>query len=119
MEDKTIYTPSNKPNSDKKDANSPNIREDDYEWGKHPNSLKALKKNQYKLGQSGNVLGRRPTFESLGKELKKLANEETFDWNDKSQGTRKEQVFERIWKDAIYGDMKKIQLLAWLGCLDD
>ena len=32
--------------------------------------------------------------------------------------SRKDKVLRRIWNDAIKGDMKKIQLLAWLGCLD-
>ena len=49
----------------------------------------------------------------------KLGEEETFDYHEKSKGTRKEQVLKRIWDDAIRtGDIKKIQLLAFLGCLD-
>ena len=64
-------------------------------------------------------MGRRPTFEKLSKQLKELANEETYNWNKtKSKGTRKQQVLERIWEDAMNGDLKKIQLLAWFGCLD-
>lgn len=98
--------------------NSPNISEEEYEWGKHPNSLKALKKNQFPKGVSGNVMGRRPTFDSLSTALKELGDEETFDWDNNSKGTRREQVLERIWIDAIKGDIKKIQLLSWLGCLD-
>ena len=54
----------------------------------------------------------------LKKELIELGKEETFNYHDESLGTRKEQVLKRIWTDAISGDMKKIQLLAWLGCLD-
>ena len=104
------------------DENIPKNREDadvqEFEWGKHPNSLKALKKNQYPKGTSGNVLGRPFKFENLAKELKKLGDEETFDYNKESQGTRKEQVLKRIWYDAVRGNDKKIQLLAWLGCLD-
>jgi len=33
--------------------------------------------------------------------------------------TLRERVLRRIWNDAIrHGDLKKIQLLAHLGCLD-
>jgi hypothetical protein len=98
--------------------NTPNNKEEDFEWGKHPNSLKALKKYQFPKGVSGNVMGRKPTFESLSKALKELGEEETYDWDNNSKGTRKEQVLERIWIDGIRGDFKKIQLLAWLGCLE-
>ena len=51
-------------------------------------------------------------------ELSRLGDEITTDYYDKPLGTRRQQVLERIWKDAIGGDMKKIQLLAWLGALD-
>ena len=101
--------------------NTAKVSEDEYEHGKNPNSLNALKKYQYPKGMSGNlgnVLGKRPTFEKLKNELKKLGEEETYNYHKESQGTRKEQVLKRIWKDAMYGDMRKIQLLAWLGCLD-
>ena len=63
-------------------------------------------------------MGRKPTFEALGNNLKKLAEQETLNWKKESEGTRKHQVLERIWYDAMRGDMKKIQLLAWLGGLD-
>ena len=67
----------------------------------------------------GNVFGRKPNYEQLKENLIKLGEEETFDYHEKSKGTRKEQVLKRIWDDAIRtGDMKKIQLLAFLGCLD-
>ena len=118
MKDDTIYTTHTPSNTEKKDENSTNNKEVEYEWGKHPNSVKALKKHQYPKGVSGNVLGRKPTFEKLSKQLKKLGEEETLDYYKKSKGTRKAQVLERIWYDAINGDFKKIQLLAWLGCLD-
>ena len=118
MKNDTIIKPLVDAPDDEKDENIPNNREEEYEWGKHPNSLKALKKNQFPKGVSGNVMGKKPTFESLAKQLKKLGEEETFDYNKDSQGTRKEQVLLKIWFGAIRGDMKKIQLLAWLGCLD-
>ena len=119
MKDHTpIYKSPKTPYAQEKDDNSTNIKEVEYDWGKHPNSQKALKKYQYKKGISGNVMGRPPTFESLSKALNELGEEDTLDWNSKNLGSRKSQVLKRIWVDAIKGDMKKIQLLAWLGCLD-
>ena len=111
-------------NDDKKNDSFTNNNETDeeveYERGQHPNSLKAIAKHQFQKGISGNVFGRKPNYEELGKALNKLGDEETFDFDNKSKGTRREQVLEKIWHDAIrYGDWKKIQLLAWLGCLDD
>ena len=108
---------------DKKDDSSTKNTETDedveYGRGQHPNSIKAIKNHQYPKGFSGNILGRKPNYEQLKQQLIKLGEEETFDYNDKSKGTRKEQVLRRIWDDAIkYGDMRKIQLLAFLGCLD-
>ena len=118
MKDKTIYTTHPQSETEENNDNSTNNKEVEYEWGKHPNSVKALKKHQYPKGVSGNVLGRKPTFESLAKQLDKIGDEETFDYYKKSQGTKRDQVLKRIWVDAMSGDMKKIQLLAWLGCLD-
>ena len=48
-----------------------------------------------------------------------MQDEIVTDWRKEELGTRRELVLERIWRDAQDGDMKKIQLLAWLGCLDD
>ena len=115
---KPIYPPLNPPDSEEINENSTNNKDVEHEWGKHPNSIKALKKHQYPKGVSGNIMGRKPSFESLGNALKDIGEQETLNWNKESMGTRKQQVLERIWKDAIRGDMKKIQLLAWLGCLD-
>ena len=102
---------------DKKDENITNNREEEYEHGKHPNSLKNL--TPYPKGVSGNLGGASPKYAKLKEELSRLGDEITMDYYDKPQGTRKQQVLQRIWKDAIGGDMKKIQLLAWLGCLSD
>ena len=102
---------------DKKDENITNNREEEYEHGKHPNSLKNLK--PYTKGISGNLGGRRPSYTKLKAELSRLGDEITNDYYDKPQGTRRQQVLLRIWEDAVKGDMKKIQLLAWLGCLSD
>ena len=118
MSKDTIYTPHTPSEQEKKDENSPNNKEDEFEWGKHPNSLKALQKHQYPKGVSGNIMGRKPNFASLGKALNDLAEEQVTNWRDEPVGTHREMVLKRIWDDAIKGDMKKIQLLAWLGCLD-
>jgi hypothetical protein len=101
---------------DEKEKTSLNSNEDDYEHGKHPNSLKNL--TPYPKGVSGNLGGRRPNYTKLKEELSRLGDEITTDYYDEPQGTRRQQVLQRIWKDAIGGDMKKIQLLAWLGCLE-
>ena len=118
MKNKDNINPLKHLDSGEKNENSASKREIEYEWGKHPNSQKAIKKHQFKVGQVGNPLGRKPTFDALSRNLKKLAEQETFNWNNESQGTRKQQVLERIWKDAIRGKSKQIQLLAWLGALD-
>ena len=68
MKDKTIYTTHPPDETEENNDNSTNNKEVEYEWGKHPNSVKALKKHQYPKGVSGNVLGRKPTFESLAKQ---------------------------------------------------
>ena len=93
--------------------------EEEFEWGKHPNSLKAIKKHQFKVGKSGNPLGRKPSFDALAKRLKAMGEVEVTDWRgEEILGTKKELVLNRIWKDAMSGDYKKIKLLCWLGCLD-
>ena len=108
------HTPNN---NDEKDKSPLNSNEDEYEHGKHPNSLKNLK--PYAKGISGNLGGSRPKYEKLKAELSRLGDEITNDYYDKLQGTRRQHVLLRIWEDAVKGDMKKIQLLAWLGCLSD
>ena len=118
---KNNIPPLKEPIIEENKKNNAKVSDDEFQHGQHPNSIKALKKYQYPKGLSGNagnIIGKRPTFEKLKKELKKLGDEETYNYHKESQGTRKEQVLKRIWFDAIKGDMKKIQLLAWLGCLD-
>ena len=118
-DDSTIYKGDTPSKQVEKDNSFTKNSETDYERGKHPNSLKAIQKHQYPKGVSGNVLGRPKTFEKLGKALKSKADEIVTNWRKEPIGTRREQVLKRIWDDAESGDMKKIQLLAWLGCLDE
>ncbi len=111
-----IYMSHTSSNDSENNKVSLNSSEDEYEQGQHPNSLKNLK--PFPKGVSGNLGGSRPKYEKLKSELSRLGDEITADYYDKPLGTRRQQVLERIWKDAIGGDMKKIQLLAWLGALD-
>ena len=114
-----------------KDENFPAKRED--EWGKHPNSLKALKEHQFKAGSSGNPTGAKPSYKILKKLLQELVDEQVsvivqpdvnsddylFDkTTTKEIGTRKEVVLRKIWTDAQAGDMQKIQLLIYLNIFD-
>ena len=39
--------------------------------------------------------------------------------NDFADKTKRETVLHQIWKMAIYGDMRSINLLAELGCLNE
>ena len=43
--DTPIYTPSEAQETEKKDDNSTNIKEVEYDWGRNPNSIKALKES--------------------------------------------------------------------------
>ena len=88
-----------------------------YERGKHPNSQSNLK--PYPKGVSGNPLGRKGQFDRIKDMLDKYGDEETHNWNGESKGTKREQVLKGIWGEAISGDMRYVQLLAKLGCLDE
>ena len=118
--DDTIYSGQSGQDSQDFGKDSTGNSDTEYSRGKHPNSQKAIEKYQWKTGQSGNELGRPTKFEALSKALNKLGDEETEDWFKKENlGTRKSQVHKKIWKEAIRGDIKFINLLAQLGCLDE
>ena len=86
--------------------------------GKHPNSMANLK--PFPKGVSGNPLGRPSKMEGLKRELNKIGDEvyDLFD-NDIVDKTKRETVLHQIWKMAIYGDMRSINLLVELGCLNE
>ena len=103
------------------DENSPDNREEQFEHGKHPNSLKALKKNQFAPGVSGNPGGRSPKLVKLKdslSEYKDMQYDDAMDWRKEMTMTCKDRVLRTVWEKAGQGDEKMITLLANLGCLD-
>ena len=103
------------------DENSPDNKEEQFEHGKHPNSLKALKKNQFAPGVSGNPGGRSPKLDKLKdslSEYKDMQYDDAMDWRKEMTMTCKDRVLRTVWEKAGQGDEKMITLLANLGCLD-
>ena len=91
--------------------------ESDYPVGKHPNSLKNLK--PFPKGVSGNPLGKPHKYQKLADALNKLGDQDVINYMDEPTGnTFREDVLERIWIKANQGDIRFIQMLAYLGCLD-
>ena len=88
-----------------------------FKRGEHPNSLSNL--TPFEKGISGNPLGRPYKFEKLRAILNEVGNEQTYNFRNEEQGTRRERVWKKVWDQAIRGDMKFIQLLANFGCLDN
>jgi hypothetical protein len=88
-----------------------------YERGEHPKSLANL--TPFPKGVSGNPIGRPFKHEKLKRILNVYGDEDTFSYMDKPLGTRRNRVLEQIWQEAMNGDMRFVQLLANLGCLDE
>ena len=89
----------------------------EYAQGTHPHSKANLK--PWSKGQSGNPLGK-PSHAKLTKMLKEVGDEVVLDYKGNPIGTRKELVLRTIYDKAIKGNnIKYIQLLIWLGVLDD
>ena len=96
------------------------------EHGRHPNSLANLK--PYEKGQSGNPGGRVTKYKKLSDALLPYAEKREIKhkWDDnteefvnvESEDTYREEVLEIIWKRARGGNIKYVELLAQLGCLD-
>ena len=91
--------------------------------GKHPNSQANLK--PFPKGVSGNPEGRQGAFTELYQALNELGDKMNYkrDWDNIMEewvenGTNREHVLETIWNKAKDGDMKFIELLAKLGCLN-
>ena len=115
---KSNIAPLNDADSQQNNENTTDNKDVEYEYGYHPNSIKALKKHQFKKGQVSNPMGRPLKYENLKKALIKLGKEETFDYSNKPLGNRRNRVLERLWYDAMRGKMTAIKLLAWVGALD-
>ena len=98
--------------------------ENAYERGFHPNSLKNLK--PFPKGVSGNPLGKSLKYTKLAESLSKLGSKKVIieKWNGakyehvKTDKTNRDIVLDTIWSKARSGDIKYVQLLAYLGCLD-
>ena len=104
-------------NVDKQDDNIIGNNETEYNRGEHPNSLANLK--PFPKGVSGNPLGRPHEYQKLADTLNKIGDKEVVDYKGMPEGiTYRESVLKRIWSKANHGDIKFIQLLAYLGCLD-
>ena len=96
------------------------------EHGRHPNSLANLR--PYEKGQSGNPGGRVTKYKKLSDALLPYAEKREIKhkWNEdlekfvnfENDDTYREEVLEVIWKRARNGDIKYVELLAQLGCLD-
>ena len=109
----------------KEDLTEPNNRTDnisgnsDYEYarGENPNSLKNLK--PFPKGVSGNPLGKPHRFQKLASKLNTIGDGAEINYDGQSKGfTKREAVLRKVWEKATQGDIKFIQLLAYLGCLD-
>ena len=92
-----------------------------HEHGKHPNSLANLK--PFEKGISGNPAGRSSKFVQFKKALDRWGSEEIpydfWDMPPDEATTMKEQVLYKIWDRARHGNLRCMEILAQLGCLDE
>ncbi|SVE23661.1 uncharacterized protein METZ01_LOCUS476515 [marine metagenome] len=93
-----------------------------HKHGKHPNSLANLK--PYEKGVSGNPGGRSMKFKNLKTALdrwgEKYIDYDLWEIPSATDGeSLKEQVIFAIWDKARRGNVRCIEILAQLGCLDD
>ena len=96
-----------------------------FKRGNHPNSRANLQ--PFPKGVSGNPLGKPHKYHKLAESLIKLASNPVIkkEWNGmkyvevETGNNWREEVLETVWRKARIGDIKFIQLLAYLGCLDD
>ena len=100
-----------------KSENISGFNDSEYTRGEHPNSLANLK--PFPKGVSGNPLGKPHKYQKLADALNKIGGDEVVDYKGIPEGiTYRESVLNKIWSKAHHGDIKFIQLLAYLGCLD-
>ena len=94
---------------------------EEYEHGKHPSSLKNLR--PFKKGESGNPGGRTKKYAKLKKALDRWGKEsigyDFWDIPPDEAITLKDQVLYKIWDKARHGNVRCMEILAQLGCLDD
>ena len=89
----------------------------EYNRGGHPNSLANLK--SFPKGVSGNPFGKPHKYQKLADNLNKIGDSQVVNYKGIPEGyTYRKGVLEKVWKKANHGDIKFIQLLAYLGCLD-
>ena len=119
MNKKNVLKGTQSPDIEEVKGNTTNSKEIEpvYAPGTHPHSKANLR--PWSKGQSGHALGR-PSHAKLTKMLKEVGDEVVLDYHGKPKGTRKELVLRTIYDKAIKGNnIKYIQLLIWLGVLDD
>ena len=107
----------NMDNIDNIDKSFTGNNEIDYKRGQHPNSKSNLK--PFEKGVSGNPKGRPTKYSKLKEKLKEIGDMEHFEFLGESLGKKRNVVLNRIWDEAIRGDLKFIQFLASLSCFDE